>query len=131
MISMHRLLLLSSVSLLAASSFVACSSIPPSVQEQTATLRILHWNDFHAHNVPYDVTVTDSVSGKKETYNVGGSGNLLGYLHQYGKGKDDVAVLNAGDDFQGTPISSMTRGRSQIEGRIVNLTPSTPEENRQ
>jgi len=120
MISMHRLLRLSPVSLFAASIFVACSSPPPSVHEQTAPLRILHWNDFHAHNVPYDVAVTDSVSGKKETYKVGGSGNLLGYLHQYGKGKDNVAVLNAGDDFQGTPISSMTLGGSQIE--LMNIT---------
>jgi 2',3'-cyclic-nucleotide 2'-phosphodiesterase (5'-nucleotidase family) len=82
---------------------------------ESAHLRILHWNDFHAHNIPYEVTVTDSTAGTKVAYKVGGAGNFLGYLKQFGKGRSDVAVLNAGDNFQGTPISSLTFGRSQVE----------------
>ena len=87
---------------------------------ESAHLRILHWNDFHAHNVPFEATTTDSTTGKKLAYKVGGAGNFLGYLKQFGKGRNDVAVLNAGDNFQGTPISSLTYGRSQIE--LMNIT---------
>lgn len=83
------------------------------LEQRTAHLRILHWNDFHAHNIPYEVS--DSSDGRRTTYRVGGSGNLLGYLKHFGKGDDEVATFNAGDDVQGTPISGLTSGRSQIE----------------
>jgi 2',3'-cyclic-nucleotide 2'-phosphodiesterase (5'-nucleotidase family) len=42
---------------------------------------------------------------------------MLGYLNKYRT--TGSLVLNAGDDFQGTPISNFTRGRSQIE--LLNL----------
>lgn len=79
-------------------------------------IRILHWNDFHARNAPYKVTKKDSL-GNETVYLVGGTANLLGYLNQYRN--NNSIVLNAGDDFQGTPISTITRGKSQIE--LLNL----------
>ena len=86
---------------------------PP--QPQLATLTILHWNDFHAQNIPFKVIVRDSIKKKDSVYYVGGTANLFGYIKKYKGTRNDVAVLNAGDDFQGTPISSITSGRSQIE----------------
>jgi 2',3'-cyclic-nucleotide 2'-phosphodiesterase (5'-nucleotidase family) len=38
---------------------------------------------------------------------------------QFRKEQKNVLVLNAGDDFQGTPVSSLTKGRSQIE--LINI----------
>ncbi len=78
-------------------------------------LTILHWNDFHAHNTPYSVTVRDTVAGKDTTYFVGGSATVAGYIDSLRQTLPRVLVLNAGDDFQGSPISSFTLGRSQIE----------------
>ncbi|MCX7877339.1 MAG: bifunctional metallophosphatase/5'-nucleotidase [Ignavibacteria bacterium] len=83
-----------------------------STYAQQSELTILHWNDFHARNQPYVVSKKDS-AGNEVTYKVGGVGSMLGYVEKYRDSKS--LVLNAGDDFQGTPISSFTRGRSQIE----------------
>lgn len=91
-----------------------CATVAPP-REETARLTILHWNDFHAHNVPYEVAGTDSATGKQKKYKVGGSANLLGYLNHFGRGNKNVAVLFAGDDFQGPPVSGVTKGMSQIE----------------
>jgi 2',3'-cyclic-nucleotide 2'-phosphodiesterase (5'-nucleotidase family) len=74
---------------------------------------ILHWNDFHARNQPYKVSKKDSVTGEQIYYLVGGVGSMSGYLKKYRT--PNSLVLNAGDDFQGTPISNFTRGKSQIE----------------
>ncbi len=74
---------------------------------------ILHWNDFHARNQPYKVSKKDSVTGELVYYWVGGVGSITGYLKKYRT--PNSLVLNAGDDFQGTPISNFTRGKSQIE----------------
>ncbi len=70
---------------------------------------IIHWNDFHAANLPY-----------KPTYNnpneifVGGYANLAGYIDSLRGVYPGALVLNAGDDFQGSPVSSITKGMSQI-----------------
>jgi len=77
-------------------------------------LNILHWNDFHARNEPYQIVPK---SKEKNPYNVGGTSGMLGYLNKFRNEKS--LVLNAGDDFQGSPISSITRGKSQIQ--LLNL----------
>lgn len=84
-------------------------SSDPNIKDVT----ILHWNDFHSRNLPYRVTKKDTDS----TYYVGGAGSMLGYLNKYRT--PNSLILNGGDDFQGTPISSLTRGKSQIE--LLNL----------
>ncbi|MFN0157960.1 MAG: bifunctional metallophosphatase/5'-nucleotidase [Bacteroidota bacterium] len=95
--------------------FISGCATGPGTQNDVAPLTILHWNDFHARNVPFEVTVTDSVTGAKQKYPVGGSATLLAYMNKAGRGKENVVLLNAGDDFQGTPVSSITMGKSQID----------------
>jgi 5'-nucleotidase / UDP-sugar diphosphatase len=94
--------------------FLGCASTTPR-QGELVPLRILHWNDFHARNIPYEVI--DTSDGEK--YFVSGTGNLLGYINHFRTERENVLVLNAGDDFQGTPVSGLTNGQSQIE--LMNL----------
>ena len=104
---MKRLLTLISVFILSVSFINA--------QENVKELNILHWNDFHARNVPYKKTKIKD--GDTTKYFVGGTSSMLGYLNK--NRKDNSIVLNGGDDFQGSPISSITRGLSQI--KLLNL----------
>ncbi len=78
---------------------------------------ILHWNDFHARNLPYRISKKDSVTGESTSYYIGGTSNMLGYINKF-RDKNTL-LMNGGDDFQGTPISSITKGKSQIE--LLNL----------
>lgn len=84
-----------------------------SKSNNTKELTILHWNDLHARNLPYKVSKKDN----SESYLVGGISNMLGYINKYRD--NNTLLLNAGDDFQGSPISTITKGRSQIE--LLNL----------
>lgn len=93
--------------------FVSLMFIANTFTQDIKEVTILHWNDFHARNQPYKVSKKDSATGEQIYYFVGGVGGMLGYLNKYRT--DNSLVLNAGDDFQGTPISNFTRGRSQIE----------------
>ncbi len=95
--------------LLILSAIFVFTSYSQDIKEVT----ILHWNDFHARNQPYKVSKKDSATGEQIYYYVGGVGGMLGYLNKHRT--VNSLVLNAGDDFQGTPISNFTRGRSQIE----------------
>ena len=65
-------------------------------------LTILHWNDFHARNLPYRISKKDSVTGESESYYIGGTSNMLGYINKLRE--KNTLLLNGGDDFQGTPI---------------------------
>lgn len=85
-------------------------------QENIKEFTILHWNDFHAHNLP-EIRQKKYSTGETISYYYGGTSNMLGYLNKFRN--SNSLVLNAGDDFQGTPISSITRGKSQIE--LLNL----------
>ena len=64
--------------------------------------------------------MTEQTNSKQTlSYAVGGTAALLGYIRRVKTTSDNVALFNAGDDFQGTPISTLTSGRSQIE--LMNL----------
>jgi 2',3'-cyclic-nucleotide 2'-phosphodiesterase (5'-nucleotidase family) len=86
-------------------------------QDNLKSITILHWNDFHARNMPYKVSKKDTATGDTIFYYVGGTSSMLGYLNKFRT--SNSLVLNAGDDFQGTPISTITHGKSQIE--LLNL----------
>ncbi|MEW5800274.1 MAG: bifunctional UDP-sugar hydrolase/5'-nucleotidase [Bacteroidota bacterium] len=86
---------------------------------QQFPLRILHWNDFHTQNLPYQVKTKSKTTNKDTSFYVGGSATLASYLKKYHDGDNATLLLNAGDDFQGSPISTITQGASQIQ--LLNL----------
>ncbi|MFA5832886.1 MAG: bifunctional UDP-sugar hydrolase/5'-nucleotidase [Bacteroidota bacterium] len=86
---------------------------------QQTTLTILHWNDFHSQNLPFQVKSRNRVTNTDTTFFVGGSATLSSYLKKYKAESPNVLLLHGGDDFQGTPISSITKGKSQVE--LLNL----------
>ncbi|HCA42670.1 MAG TPA: hypothetical protein DEP28_05385 [Bacteroidetes bacterium] len=96
--------------------FFVLINIAYSQEGNIKEIQILHWNDFHARNTPYQVTKKDSLDNSYKV-TVGGVSGVLGYLNKY---RDDkTLLLNGGDDFQGSPISTLTKGKSQIE--LLNL----------
>jgi 5'-nucleotidase / UDP-sugar diphosphatase len=86
----------------------------PAVAQQAVDITILHYNDFHAQNVPVNMTIEDE-NGEKQKVQVGGSAVLKAYVDGIRATTSNVILLHAGDDVQGTPISSLTNGRSQFE----------------
>ncbi len=80
-----------------------------SCSEKVAEAELIHWNDFHSTNLPFVPTYNNPDKVK-----VGGSAVLAGYIDSLRSIYSDAIVLNAGDDFQGSPVSSMTKGISQI-----------------
>ncbi len=71
-------------------------------------LVLIHWNDFHSSNLPYQ-------TGSREAgYQVGGYAYLAGYVDSLRRVFHTALTLDAGDEFQGSPISNLTRGLSQF-----------------
>lgn len=96
---------------------ILSSSVYSQDDPNIRNVRIIHWNDFHAHNLPYRVTKKDDAGGEDIAYYIGGTSGMLGYVNKY---RDENSLLMvAGDDFQGSPISTLTKGRSQLE--LLNL----------
>ncbi len=80
-----------------------------SLSSRYKTIKIIHWNDFHAQNT------TRTLRKEGKPYRVGGSAILKGYIDSLRNlAPDRSLVLFAGDDFQGTPVSTFTKGRSQV-----------------
>lgn len=90
-------------------SLIAANS---SVKEK---LTIVYWNDFHAQNTPMQTVKKTADKLKDTVVEIGGAATLLGYINKIRTEHNSILVLNAGDDFQGTPISTITKGASQIE----------------
>jgi 5'-nucleotidase/UDP-sugar diphosphatase len=86
----------------------------PLTAQQVMELTILHYNDFHAQNLPTTLSAK-SDNGERVKKDAGGSATLKGAIDQFTAAAEHVILLHAGDDFQGTPISSITKGRSQFE----------------
>jgi len=82
---------------------------------QQTQVTILHWNDFHGQNLPFQVKTKNRVTNTDTILTVGGSATLSSYIKKYKSASPNVLLLNAGDDFQGSPISGITKGSSQIE----------------
>jgi 5'-nucleotidase/UDP-sugar diphosphatase len=81
-------------------------------------LTILHYNDYHAQYLPLKVNSIDSL-GKVVQYEAGGAATFKAYMNMLAASDINVIILDAGDDFQGTPVSSLTRGEADI--RMMNL----------
>jgi 2',3'-cyclic-nucleotide 2'-phosphodiesterase (5'-nucleotidase family) len=71
-------------------------------------LVVIHWNDFHSNNLPYQI------SRPEPGYLVGGYAYLAGYVDSLRRIYPQALLLDAGDEFQGSPISNLTKGLSQI-----------------
>ena len=82
--------------------------------QEILDLTILHYNDFHAQNTPTTVTVTGD-NGERMRVPAGGAAVLSAMIDRERAAAQHTLLLHAGDDFQGTPISSITKGRSQFE----------------
>lgn len=76
-------------------------------------IRILNWNDFHSRNTH------QPQKDENGEYFIGGSAILKGALDFFRNDSLPTFIINAGDDFQGTPISAISRGASQI--RLLNI----------
>jgi 5'-nucleotidase / UDP-sugar diphosphatase len=88
--------------------FCSCSS-----QKTLEHIRILNWNDFHSSNISREM------KDDQGTFLSGGAAIMKGALEQFRNDSIPVITVHAGDEFQGSPISGITRGASQI--RILNL----------
>lgn len=82
---------------------------------QQKQITILHWNDLHAQNLPYQIKSKNRATNTDTTFFVGGSATLATYLKQHSSSSPNALLLNCGDDFQGSPISAITKGKSQME----------------
>jgi len=76
----------------------------------SADITILHWNDFHSHNIEWIPT-----NHNPEKHAVGGYANFDAYLDSLAKVYPGAIKVHAGDDFQGSPTCAITKGVSQIE----------------
>ncbi|MCB2205501.1 5'-nucleotidase C-terminal domain-containing protein [bacterium] len=90
----------------------------PLQAQRMVELTILHYNDFHSQNVPTTTWLTQD-DGSRGKVEVGGSAVLKAYIDRERAADPNPILLHAGDDFQGTPISSITKGRSQF--RLLEL----------
>lgn len=87
---------------------LAAFTLGVSAADHTAQITLLHWNDFHAQNIPF----TTTIEGMK--IKVGGAAYLAGLLDSLRRAMPGPIALDAGDEFTGTPISALTKGESQI-----------------
>jgi len=69
----------------------------------------IHWNDFHSWNLPWKPTHYNP-----DGHMAGGYAYLASMVDSLKNIYPDAFIVHAGDDFQGTPVSSITRGGSQI-----------------
>ncbi|MEA3495727.1 MAG: bifunctional UDP-sugar hydrolase/5'-nucleotidase [Bacteroidota bacterium] len=79
-------------------------------QAEKKEIVILHWNDIHAHNTSWK-----PVRHNPKNHFVGGYAYVDAYLDSLKNVYPQALKINAGDDFQGTPVSSISKGLSQIE----------------
>ncbi|NUN70096.1 MAG: bifunctional metallophosphatase/5'-nucleotidase [Bacteroidetes bacterium] len=91
--------------------FLVLTSLLTAQQQE---LTVVHWNDFHSQNLPYQVKSRNRATNTDTTFMVGGSATLASYLKKH-TASPNTLLLNCGDDFQGSPISAITKGRSQME----------------
>jgi len=79
-------------------------------ESKVTNITIIHHNDFHAANLPYQV-IFDS----GDTLTIQGIAGLSGLAKAVRDTAQPSLWLYAGDEYTGTPISSMTQGASQIQ----------------
>lgn len=73
-------------------------------------LTVLHTNDVHSHLVPFTVS---GVTG-----NIGGSARIGGVVNAIRTERQNVLLLDGGDQFQGSPFYSFYKG--DVEAYVMN-----------
>ncbi len=81
--------------------------------QQIEKITILHWNDFHASALPYQVS---DDPGEKL---VSGSAYFSAYLDSLKQKNENALLVCAGDELVGTPVSTLSKGRAEFE--ILNI----------
>jgi 5'-nucleotidase/2',3'-cyclic-nucleotide 2'-phosphodiesterase/3'-nucleotidase len=93
--------------------FLALILVNSAISQEKITF--LFYNDFHSQNISFQEDAQVGMSPR-----VGGAATLAGYINRFrAEFAPNVCLVNAGDDFQGSPSCTITRGQSQIE--ILNL----------
>ncbi|MBU1625972.1 bifunctional metallophosphatase/5'-nucleotidase, partial [bacterium] len=86
---------------------IACKSKP-------LHLVVLHYNDFHGAAFPRKV-----IDKYNKAFFIGGSSHIAGYINKVRNENKYVLFLDAGDEFRGTPISDITKGKALFD--ILNM----------
>src|SRR5689334_8573941 len=105
---------LAAIALLSASAF----GLSANVSFADYTLTILHINDWHSRlesNNKYDSTCSAEEEGKGECY--GGAARLVTAFAERRKALEgqNVLVLNAGDNFQGSLFYPTYKGKAEMD----------------
>lgn len=91
-----------------------CSAIV-AADSHSERIRFIYFNDFHSQNLPLK---QDEVASSSPL--VGGAATLAAYIDLFKQNFDShVFVIDAGDDYQGSPICEITKGFSQV--KILNV----------
>lgn len=90
--------------------FLALVPVVSLCDDSIRNITILHHNDFHAANLPH----LEKRSNKDSTIVMGAAG-LKGLAQAVRDSSSPSLWLFAGDEYTGTPISSMSEGSSQIQ----------------
>lgn len=100
------------ISLILIAFSLSCNSITGSFQD-SVDLTFIHWNDFHAANSPFEIKPSKQDTFK--AYYVSGAAYFKGYIDSLKRVNRNPVTVFAGDEFQGSPISGITRGQSQMD----------------
>jgi 2',3'-cyclic-nucleotide 2'-phosphodiesterase (5'-nucleotidase family) len=93
---------------------LSCSAVSQNQRDATQPnvpqpLTILHYNDYHSANLSYTRVI------RGDTLTMGGAANLAAYINHFKSTEPNPVLFHTGDDFQGSPVSMLTRGRSQVD----------------
>lgn len=92
--------------------FTLTVALPSAHAQDEVPITFLHWNDFHSANAPYQIKPRARESF--EPYWVGGVAYLKGFLDSLKKTHPNSVTVFAGDEWQGSPVCSITKGWSQV-----------------
>jgi len=106
------------VSLVALSSFMACTDADPiSIDGQDIQLTLIHTTDIHSRLIPYTMQVgeVDARLGLAQDLEPFGGAARIAHVVDRERGQAGrVLMLDTGDSFQGAPIFNFFRGEAEM-----------------
>ncbi|MCU0724585.1 MAG: 5'-nucleotidase C-terminal domain-containing protein [Planctomycetes bacterium] len=93
---------------------LACGPVPEPASDQPVEVAVLFFNDIHGHLLPFNVKLPDGTRGE-----VGGIARLASLIRgiasdNHRRGGKTVTLI-AGDILQGTPMSTVFKGKPDVE----------------